>query len=325
MRQGNLGRLVARKLLSVVPVLLAVSFLTFMLVSLLPGCVECQVLGGESYTPEAVEAVREDLRLDDPLPTRYAAWLGDALTGDLGRSYNTRQPVLDAITERLPVTLEIVVLSMVLSVAVSIPLGMATAYRSGGTLDRLVTGGTFGMLAVPNFIMALLLIYLFAVSWGWFPATGWTYLTDDPVENLRSAFLPALALATSNIAVFTRLLRTDMIATLQEEHVLMARAKGLPTWRILCRHALRPSSFSLLTVSGLTIGNLLGGAVIVEQLFALPGIGRLLFEAIFQRDLLVVQGVVLVITVSFVVVNALVDVLYSVLDPRIRQGSSAHG
>jgi peptide/nickel transport system permease protein len=318
-------RAIAVKLLAVIPVLLAVSLLTFLLLNLLGGDIEYQILGGSSYTDEDVAAVRADLRLDDPLPVRYGAWLIDALTGDLGRSYITNQPVSDAITERLPVTLQLMVMSMVLSIVIAIPLGMATAYRAGGLLDRMVTGGTFGLMAVPNFMMAILLIYLFAVTLGWFPATGWTYLTRDLGDNLRAAFLPSLALATSNIAIFTRLLRTDMIATLQEEHVLMARAKGLPTWRILCRHALRPSSFSLLTVSGLTIGNLLGGAVIVEQLFALPGIGRLLFDAIFQRDLLVVQGVVLVIAAAFVLVNALVDVLYSVLDPRIREGSAAHG
>jgi len=317
------GRLIAIKALALVPVVLAVSFLTFLMLNLLPGCVECQVLGPDNLTPEAVAKVRADLHLDDPLPVRYGSWLGHAVTGDLGRSYVSRQEVTDAILERLPVTVEIVVLSMGLALVVSIPLGMATAYRAGGPLDRMVTGATFGMLAIPSFMMALLLIYLFAVELGWFPATGWTYLTDDPVENLRSAFMPALSLALINVAVFTRLLRTDMIATLQEDHVLLARSKGLPTWRILSRHALRPSSFSLLTVSGLAIGNLLGGAVIVEQLFALPGVGRLLFDAIFRRDLMVVQGVVLVITVGFVVVNTVVDILYSVLDPRIRERSPA--
>ncbi|MGH9210871.1 MAG: ABC transporter permease [Acidimicrobiales bacterium] len=309
---------VARKALAVVPVLLAVSFLTFLMLSLLPGCVECQVLGPDNTDPEALEAVREDLRLDEPLPVRYVAWLGDAVQGDLGQSYYTRQQVFDAIHQRMPVTLEIVVVSMALSLAVSVPLGMVTAYRSGGVLDRLVTGATFGLLAIPSFMMGLLLIYLFAVSWGWLPATGWTPLTEDPVENLRSVLMPALALAVGQIAVFTRLLRTDMIATLQEDHVLLARAKGLSTARILLRHALRPSSFSLLTVSALTTGTLLGGAVIVEQLFALPGIGRLLFDAIFQRDLMIVQGVVLVITVGFVLINTLVDILYVVLDPRLR-------
>jgi peptide/nickel transport system permease protein len=317
-----MGRLIALKALSLVPVLLAVSCLTFLMLNVLPGCVECQVLGPDNLdNPDAVAAVRDDLRLDDPLPLRYGAWLGDAVTGDLGRSYITRQAVTEAIGERLPVTLEIMALSMIFALVISIPLGIVTAYRSGGLLDRTVTGATFGMLAVPSFMMALLLIYLFAVELDWFPATGWTYLTDDPVENLRSAFMPALSLALVNVAIFTRLLRTDMIATLQEDHVLLARSKGLPTWRILTRHALRPSSFSLLTVSGLAIGNLLGGAVIVEQLFALPGIGRLLFDAIFRRDLMVVQGVVLVITAGFVVANGVVDVLYSVLDPRIRQRS----
>ncbi|HEX6168011.1 MAG TPA: ABC transporter permease [Acidimicrobiales bacterium] len=314
---------VGRKLLAVVPVLLAVSFLTFLMMNLLPGCVECQVLGPDAMDQESLDAVREDLRLDDPLPVRYVAWLGDALTGDLGQSYYTRQEVTEAIVERMPVTLEIVIVSMILSLAISIPLGMATAYRAGGVFDRLVTGVTFGLLAVPSFMMGLLLIYLFAVSWGLLPSTGWTPLTENPVENLRSVFMPALALSIGQIAVFTRLLRTDMISTLQEDHVRLARAKGLSTPRILVRHALRPSSFSLLTVSALTVGTLLGGAVIVEQLFALPGIGRLLFDAIFQRDLMIVQGVVLVITVGFVLINALVDILYVVLDPRLRTGSVA--
>ena len=320
-----MSRLLAAKAVVLVTVLLAVSFLSFLMLNLLPGCVECQILGPDNLDPEAVEQVRSDLRLDDPLPIRYVAWLGDALTGDLGQSYYTRQDVTDAVVERLPVTVEIVVVSMLMALVVSIPLGMVTAYRAGGALDRVVTGVTFGMLAIPSFMMGLLLIYLFAVEWGWFPATGWTRLTDDPVENLRSVFMPALSLAVVNIAVFTRLLRTDMIATLQEDHVLLARSKGLPTSKILLRHALRPSSFSLLTVSALTVGNLLGGAVIVEQLFALPGIGRLLFDAIFQRDLMMVQGVVLVITTGFVVINVLVDILYAVLDPRLRTGRLTHG
>jgi peptide/nickel transport system permease protein len=313
------ARLIARKLLAVIPVLLAVSFLTFLMMDLLPGCVECQILGPDAMDEQSIEAVREDLRLDEPLPVRYVAWLGDALTGDLGQSYYTRQQVTDAIVERMPVTLEIVVVSMVLSLVISIPLGMISAYRAGGTFDRVVTGTTFGMLAIPNFMMGLLLIYWLAVSSDVFPSTGWTALSDDPVGNLRSVLLPALTLAIGQIAVFTRLLRSDAIATLQEDHVLFARSKGLSTVRILVRHVLKPSSFSLLTVSGVTVGALLGGAVIVEELFALPGVGRLLFNSILQRDLLIVQGVVLVLTVGFVLVNALVDILYAVLDPRLRR------
>jgi peptide/nickel transport system permease protein len=315
-------QLIGWKALSLVLVLLAVSLLTFLMQSLLPGCVECQILGPDNMTRENVARVRDDLDLDEPLHRRYASWLGEAVTGDLGRSYNTRQPVDEAIVERLPVTAEIVALSMVMALAIAIPLGLLTAYRAGGALDRVVTGATFGMLAVPSFMMALLLIYMLAVELGWLPATGWTHLTDDPVENLRSAFMPSLSLALVNVAVLTRLLRSDVIATLQEDFVLMARSKGLPTRRILTRHVLRPSSLSLLTVSGLTIGNLIGGAVIVEQLFALPGVGRLLFDSIGRRDLLVVQGVVLVVATAFVVVNGLVDILYSVLDPRIRTRSA---
>ncbi|HEY8547288.1 MAG TPA: ABC transporter permease [Acidimicrobiales bacterium] len=320
-----MSRVLAGKAVSLLTVLLAVSFLSFLMLNLLPACLECQILGPDNLDAEAVAEVRAELRLDDPIPVRYVAWLGDALSGDLGQSYYTKQDVTDAVVERLPVTVELLVLSMVMSLAVSIPLGMVTAYRAGGILDRVVTGATFGMLAIPSFMMALLLIYLLAVEWGWFPATGWTRLTADPGENLRSAFMPALSLALVNVAVFTRLLRTDMMATLQEDHVLLARSKGLPTWRILVRHALRPSSFSLLTVAALTVGNLLGGTVIIEQLFALPGIGRLLFESIYKRDLMMVQGVVLVMTTGFVVINLLVDVLYAVLDPRLRTRRLAHG
>jgi peptide/nickel transport system permease protein len=316
-----MARMIGKKLLALIPIMLAVSFLTFLLLSLLPGCVECQVLGPQGVTPEALQAVRDDLRLDDPLPVRYAAWVADAVQGDLGRSYQTRQQVTDAIFERLPVTVEIAVVSLLMSLVIAIPLGILTAYRSGTTFDKVVTGTTFGLLSIPNFMMALLLIYILAVQLGWFPATGWTRFSDDPVGNMRAVFMPALALATSNVAVFTRLLRTDMIATLQEDHVMLARSKGLGTSRILIRHALRPSSFSLLTVAGLTVGGLLGGAVIVEEIFALPGIGRLLLNSIFQRDLLIVQGVVLLVTVAYVVVNFAVDILYTFLDPRIRQGA----
>jgi peptide/nickel transport system permease protein len=274
--------------------------------------------GVEGLEEDELAEIRADLRLDEPVHSRYASWLGDALAGDLGRSYRTRQTVVDAVGERLPVTLELVVLSLAISLAIAVPLGTLSAYRAGGVLDRLIAGGSFGALAIPSFMLAVLLVYVFAVELGWFPASSWTPLTEDPVENLRSAFLPALAMATTNVAIFTRMLRSDMIATLQEEYVTAARAKGLPPSRILVRHCLRPSSFSLLTVAGLAVGNLLGGAVIVEQLFALPGLGRLLLTSIGQRDLVTVQGVVLVITVAFVLVNGLVDVLYAVLDPRIR-------
>jgi peptide/nickel transport system permease protein len=314
---------ILRKLVTLVPTVLLVSALTFFLTSLLPGDPALQVLGGAEPSQQAIEAVRKDLGLDRPLPVRYVSYLGDIARGDFGRSYRTRQPVLQAIGERLPVTAEIGLVALLVSILVAVPLGVLSAYRANGPIDRSITTVSFGLLAIPSFMTALLLLYVFAVYLNVLPATGWTRLTDDPVENIRSVILPATALGIGQLATYTRLLRSDMIATLQEDFVSMARAKGLPTWRILFRHALRPSSFSLLTIVGLQVGALIGGAVIVEQFFALPGVGRLLFDSIAQRDLVMVQGVVLFLALATVFANFAVDLLYSVLDPRIRRGASA--
>jgi peptide/nickel transport system permease protein len=316
-------RQILRKLVTLVPTVLLVSALTFFLTSLLPGDPALQVLGSDNPSQEAIEAVRHDLGLDKPLPVRYLNYLGDISHGDFGRSYRTRQPVLEAIRERLPVTLEIGLVSLIVALLAAVPLGVISAYRANTAVDRGISTASFGLLSVPNFMVALILLYVFAVYLGLFPATGWTRLTDDPVQNLRRVVLPATALGIGSLATYTRLLRSDMIATLQEDFVSMARAKGLPTWRILFRHALRPSSFSLLTLVGLQIGGIVGGAVIVEQFFALPGVGRLLFDSITQRDLVMVQGVVLFLALATVFANFAVDLLYSVLDPRIRRGSSA--
>jgi peptide/nickel transport system permease protein len=312
-----------RKLVTLVPTVFLVSVLTFFLTSLLPGDPALQVLQGSEPTQEAIEAVRKDLGLDKPLPLRYASYVNDLIHGDFGRSYRTRQPVLQAIGERLPVTLQIGLLALLSAAILAIPLGVLSAYKANKPADRVITTASFGLLAIPSFMLALVLLYVFALQLGWFPATGWTRLTDDPIESLRRSVMPAFALGIGQLAVYTRLLRTDMIGTLQEDFVSMARAKGLPTWRILFRHALRPSSFSLLTIIGLQVGNVIGGAVIVETFFALPGIGRLLFDSISQRDFTMVQGVGLFLALSTVFANFAVDLLYSVLDPRIRRGSSA--
>jgi peptide/nickel transport system permease protein len=316
-------RVAIRKLPPLLATLLAVSFLTFSLTSFLPGDPAVQILGPQSATPEAIAKVRGDLRLDDPLPIRYVRWLGDAATGDLGRSYRTGQEVREAITERLPVTLQIGGMAIVFALLGAIPLGMISAYRAGGVTDRTVTGASFALLAMPSFMIAILLILVFAESFGLLPATGWVRISDDLVGNLKGAMLPALSLAIGELAFYTRLLRSDMIATLQEDYIALARAKGMPTPWILFRHALRPSSFSLLTVVGLQVGAIMSGAVVVETLFALPGVGRLLMDSIFQRDLVMVQGIALVIAASYVIVNFAVDLLYSSLDPRIHRGSRA--
>jgi peptide/nickel transport system permease protein len=313
--------LVLRRLPAMLATLLIVSFLTFLLTSLLPGDPAIQILGADNANdPDSVEVVREELRLDDPLLVRYGAWLRDVASGDLGRSFRTDQQVLDAILERLPVTLEVGGLAVLIALLFAIPLGTLSAFRAGGRADRVVTGASFGLLALPPFMVAILLILVFAVTLGWLPATGWVRFTADPIDNLRHALLPALSLAVGEMAVYTRLLRADMITTLQQDSITMARAKGIPTSRILFRHALRPSSFSLMTVVGLQVGAILGGAVIVETLFALPGIGRLLVGAIYARDFIILQGVVLFVATGFVAVNFIVDMLYAVLDPRIRHG-----
>ena len=310
---------VARRLLHLLPVLFAVSLLTFLIASLLPGDLAYVILGDQA-TPEKVEALRHDMGLDQPIWWRYLGWLGHVLEGDFGRSFRTGQTVLRAVAERLPVSFELMILAELIGLAVGIPLAIACAARSGGAFDRFMTGTAFGMLSVPTFLSAILLIYLFAVELRWLPATGYVPLTEDMAGNLRFFVLPALTLALAEWPGIMRVLRSDMIATLQEDYIALAKAKGLKPSRILFVHALKPSSLTLVTVTGINIGRLIGGALIVETIFALPGIGRLLVGAIYTRDLIILQGVVLLVAAGFVVMNFVVDMLYAILDPRIRHG-----
>src|ERR1700694_2408063 len=293
---------VARRLLYLVPVLVAVSLLTFLIASLLPGDLAYVILGDQA-TPEKVEALRHDLGLDQPVWWRYVSWLGHVLQGDFGRSFRTGQTVLQAVAERLPVSIELMILAEIIGLAIGVPLAIACAVRNGSAFDRFMTGTAFGMLSVPTFLSAILLIYLFAVELRWLPATGYIPFEEDPIGNLRFFVLPALTLALGEWPVLMRVLRSDMIATLQEDYIAMARAKGLRPARILLVHALKPSSLTLVTVTGINIGRLIGGAVIVESIFARPGFSRLRFVAF-----------------GYVLMNFVVDMLYAVLDPRIRHG-----
>ena len=308
-----------RRLINLLPVLLAVTLLTFLIASLLPGDLAYTVLGDQA-TPENVAALRHQMGLDQPIGWRYLLWLGHAVEGDLGRSFRTGQTVLAAVAERLPVSLELMVLAEAIGLGIGIPVAIFCAVRAGGAFDRLMTGAAFSMLSVPSFLSAILLIYLFAVRLHWLPATGYVPFLEDPVDNLRSFLLPAATLAFGEWPVLMRVLRSDMIATLQEDYIAMARAKGLRPARILLVHALKPSSLTLVTVTGINIGRLIGGAVIVESIFALPGLGRLLINAIYTRDLIILQGVVLLVATGFVLINFLVDLIYAALDPRIRHG-----
>jgi peptide/nickel transport system permease protein len=310
---------VARRLLYLIPVLVAVSLLTFLIASLLPGDLAYVILGDQA-TPDKVAALRHDMGLDQPVLWRYLSWLGHVLQGDFGRSFRTGQTVLQIVSERLPISLELMLLAELAALAIGIPLAIACAVRSGSAFDRFMTGTAFSMLSVPAFLAAILLIYLFAVELRWLPATGYVPFNEDPIGNLRCFVLPALTLALGEWPVLMRVLRSDMIATLQEDYIAMARAKGLKPSRILLVHALKPSSLTLITVTGINIGRLIGGTVIVESIFALPGIGRLLLGAIYTRDLIILQGVVLFVALGYVLMNFIVDMLYAVLDPRIRHG-----
>jgi peptide/nickel transport system permease protein len=308
---------VIRRLLLLIPVLFVVTFVSFYLINLLPGDPAVVVLGSGA-TQQAIVKERAALGLNEGIVPRYGKYLENLVQGDLGQSSTTHEPVTTELAQRLPITIELLVLSQIIAFAVSVPLAMFAARRPNSLLDRITTGASFAVLAIPAFMLGVLLVYLFAVKAHLFPATGYTRLTDNLGQNLRSMVLPSLTLALGSIAVYSRVLRSDLIATLQQDFITMARAKGLSQRTVMLRHALRPSSFTLLTVAGLNIGTLISGALIVEVVFALPGLGTLTVTAIEQRDYLTVQGVVVVAAVGFVLINFLVDLLYGVADPRAR-------
>jgi peptide/nickel transport system permease protein len=314
-------RTIAIRLLLLIPVLILVSLGTFILVDLVPGDPAVQVLGPNSSGDE-YERVREEMGLNEPVLERYWDWATDAIRGDFGRNLvPPSQSVSDILKQAFPVNLELAVLALGMALIVSIPLALWSAYRAGSRFDRVVSGSMFGLISVPAFLGGIILLLLFAINWRVFPLGQWERPTESGwATNLKHAFLPALTLAITEIAVFTRLLRSDMMATLQEDYILAARAKGMPTAHILLREAFRPSSFSLLTLAGVSLGRLIGGTVIVEQLFSLPGVGRQVVAAANNSDYTIVQGGVLVIAVVYLLLNLIVDLLYAYLDPRIRRG-----
>lgn len=313
---------IAIRALKLAAVVLIVSFLTFSLTKLLPGDPVAFLLGPQASNPEQRAAVVADLGLDKGFFQQYWDYIRGVLGGDLGKSYISNRQTTTLLETALPPSLQLMIMAQVISIMISIPLAMLSAYRSNTRVDRAITTGAFALISFPNYALAVLLVAIFAVGLGWFPAIGYVPIGDGLIDNLKSIALPLTSLVAGLTAVYTRLLRSDLIATLQEDFVLMARSKGLPTWHILVRHALRPSSFTLLTVFGINFGTLIGGSVILESFFSIPGVGRLAVESIARRDYLVVQGVVLLIATAFVVVNFLVDLLYSILDPRVRRSSA---
>jgi len=303
-------------------VLFLVTFLTFLLVNVLPGDIAYDIAGLDA-SEEEVQQIREDLGLNRPFLIRYFEWLGGVLTGDWGQSFRTGEKVADAILRAFPVSLELVIIAQIFAVLLAVPFGIMSALRPNGNLDRVVAVASFLCLSVPAFLMAIILIYVFGLWLEWLPVTGYERLADGVWANLRTFILPALSFATAEWTVLLRVLRADMIGVLQEDYISMARAKGVPTARILWVHAMRPSSFSFITLLGIQVGNLIGGSIIIESIFALPGVGRLLIGAIYARDFMVIQGCVTFIALAYVVINFTVDLCYALLDPRVRAARAA--
>lgn len=301
--------------------LVMVSAATFLLLEIIPGD-PVDSLVPDGATQEMRDAARVSFGLDRPLPERYLDWIGGVLHGDFGRSILTQIPVAESLADRVPVSLELALLAMVLALVVAIPVGIYSAYRPGGHVDRITAHITSAILAVPSFVLGIVLVFIFGVQLQVLPSFGWVPFSEDPVAHVRAITLPVLTLAAGECVLFIRVLKGDMLATLQQDHVLSARARGIPTWRILAKHALRQSSFSLVTVSGVAIGRLIGGAIIIESIFSLPGMGQLVVTAISSRDFIVVQAVILLSALFYLLMNTLVDLAYPLLDPRVRRTSS---
>jgi peptide/nickel transport system permease protein len=276
------------------------------------------VLAGTDADAAGLEEIREKYGLNAPLPLQYVRWLGLALRGDLGESIRTRQSVAGTVARKLPITLELAFLSLLVAIAIAIPAGVLAAVRRNTPWDLLASGVSLCGVSVPNFWLGIMLILLVSVRLGWLPASGFVPLVEDPLGNVKRMVMPALVLGTGLAAVLMRQTRNAMIEVLSADYVRTARAKGLAQMAVVVRHALRNGLIPVVTILGLQMGALMSGAVVTEQIFVLPGFGRLIVEAVFTRDYPLVQGVVLITASAYVLINLLVDVSYTVLNPRIR-------
>jgi peptide/nickel transport system permease protein len=310
-----------KRFASFVATLLAASVVIFAVQGLLPGNA-AQVMLGESATPEAVQALSAKLGLDRPPLVRYASWIGGLATGDMGVSVAYDTPVAQLIRERLAVTAPLAVMAMTLTTVLALTLGLYAASQHNRVGDTGVMAASQLGMAVPNFWFAILLILVFAVKLQWFSAGGFPGWDDDPWQALKALILPAVALAVVQAAILARITRSAVLDVLREDFVRTARAKGLSQRQVLWRHVLRNAFVPVLTVMGLQFANLLTGTVVVENVFSLPGLGRLIFQAIANRDVLVVQNVVMLLAAAVIVINFIVDVLYAVIDPRLKVHSA---
>ena len=311
-----MGKYLIRRFLQLLVVSFVISVLVFMLVHLLPGDPTTQILGANDTAANRAILLKQ-LGLNLPLWHQYTIWLNAAFHGNLGTSYLNHESVTHILATGAPVSIELILISQIMAFAVAVPLALVVSRKPNRALDNVSTTTTFGLLALPPFVVAPILVAVFAVGLGWFPATGYVPFTQSPATNIHDMILPSVAITAGSIAVYFRLLRSDLISTLQQDFITMARSKGLSNRRIMWRHAFRPSSFSLLAAAGINIGSLIAGTFVVELLFAMPGIGYALVQAVEQRDYLVVQGLSLVIAIAFVVIQFIIDFIFTIVDPRV--------
>ncbi|PYE50386.1 ABC transporter permease [Deinococcus yavapaiensis] len=305
-----------RRLFTTLPTLFIVTVLVFALVHLLPGD-PARIMLGEGATPESVIALREKLGFDRSLPEQYLRWLADIARLDFGNSLRNL-PVTTLIAEKLPITLELAVLSTLLSMVIAVPVGLFSALKPGGLLDRTLTLLALCGISLPTFFAGIILIYIFSVRLAWIPAGGYVSFFENPARNLTLMILPSVTLGAFSAAVLSRYMRSSMLEAMSQDYIRTAAAKGARTFTVVVKHGLRNALVPVVTALGLQLGTLLGGAVVTEQIFSVPGFGNLLVYSVYNRDFLVIQGLVLVIALAVFLVSFLVDLAYAAIDPRIR-------
>ncbi|MCM2502656.1 ABC transporter permease [Aureimonas altamirensis] len=308
---------IGKRLLLAIPTLLIVSVFVFLLQKLLPGD-PVLALAGEDRDPATLEFLRERYRLNDPIVWQYLYWLGDLLRGDMGVSLRTNQPVSALILEKLPVTIQLATFAMILAMLIGIPAGIVAAVRKNSALDVTANLVALSGLSIPNFWLGIMLILLVSVNLGWLPASGYAPLFTDPVRALETMIMPAFVLSTPLAAQLMRHTRSAMLGALKADYVRTARAKGLTPREVVLGHGFRNALLPVVTLSALLFGDLLAGAVLTEQIFTIPGFGKLIVDSVFNRDYAVVQGVVLCTAVGFILMNLVADILYVLLNPRMR-------
>ena len=309
---------IARRILIAIPTVIVISVFVFLLQKLLPGD-PVLAMAGEERDPEVLEFLREKYRLNDPLYIQYLTWAGNALRGDLGISLRTNMPVTELIAQKLPVTLQLAGMAMAIAIVIGIPAGVIAAVKKGTWVDYVTNVLALSGLSVPNFWLGIMLILLVSVKLGWLPASGYVSPAEDLGRSIQTMLMPAFVLGTALAATLTRHTRSAMLSVLSSDYVRTARAKGLREKSVILKHAFRNALTPIVTISALLFGELIGGAVLTEQIFTIPGFGKLVVDAVFTRDYAVVQGIVLCTAIGFILMNLLADVAYFLLNPRLRQ------